>query len=137
MALPVSEDGVVLPDWEKKFGWVATGKNVGEIDGRPATTVYYEKDGKTLAYTVVSGDALDRPEDARTVEVEGTPIDIFRTVRAARPSRGSATAGTCVMTGEGVPDPKLAELAGWQAGRRLTGGWVARTVKAALSPPPR
>ena len=115
VALPVSEDGVVLPDWEKKFGWVATGKNVGEIDGRPATTVYYEKDGKTLAYTVVSGDALDRPEDARTVEVEGTPIDIFRTDSGKPAVTWERNGRTCVMTGEGVPDPKLAELAGWRA----------------------
>ena len=59
------EDGVGFPDWARKFGWNATGKRTGEIEGRPATTIYYEKDGKTLAYTIVSGDALDVPDDAR------------------------------------------------------------------------
>ena len=62
----------------------------------------------------MSGEALDRPEDTRTVEVEGTP-STSSAPTASPPSRGNATARTCVLDGEGVPDAKLAELAGWQA----------------------
>jgi hypothetical protein len=118
-ALPVAEDGIVFPDWLRKFGWNATGKRTGEIDGRPATTIYYEKDGKTLAYTIVSGDALDSPEDSRTVTVEGTPIDIFRTDSGKTAVTWERNGRTCVMTGAGVPEAKLTQLAGWRAKGQL------------------
>jgi hypothetical protein len=107
-------DGLAFPAWAAKFGWRASGTRRGEVDGRAATTVYYTKDGKTLAYTIVAGDALDGPGDARTVTVEGTPIDLFRA--DGRPAATWERRGhTCVLTGRGVPDAKLAELAGWRA----------------------
>jgi hypothetical protein len=113
--LAAEQDGVAFPEWDAKFGWEATGTRTGEIDGREATTVYYENDeGRTLAYTIVGGDALDWPEDARTVEVEGTRIDLFR-AGGGRPAATWWRDGhSCVLSGEGVPDAKLAELAGWK-----------------------
>jgi hypothetical protein len=112
--LAAEQDGVAFPEWDAKFGWKATGIRRGEVDGRDATTVYYEKDGKTLAYTIVGGEALDWPEDARTVEAEGTRVDLFR----AGDGRPAATwwrdGHSCVLAGDGVPDAKLAELAGWK-----------------------
>src|SRR5262245_37964555 len=51
-------DGVAFPAWAKKFGWTATGVRTDEIGGRHATTVFYEKKGKRIAYTIVAGDAL-------------------------------------------------------------------------------
>jgi len=112
--LDADQDGVRFPEWGAKFGWKATGTRSGEIDGREATTVYYEKEGKTLAYTIVGGDALDPPDDARTVTAEGTPVELFRTPDG-RPGATWERAGhTCVLAGAGVPDAKLAELAGWK-----------------------
>lgn len=110
--LALEQDGVAFPAWAENFGWKATGSRSGEIDGRPATTVYYEKDGKTLAYTIVSGDSLGSPDGATTIEAAGTPIDLFDAggVRAATWERSGHT---CILVGEGVPDAKLAELAGW------------------------
>jgi len=111
--LAAAQDGVVFPEWDAKFGWEATGARTGEVDGRPATTVYYEKDGKTLAYTIVGGDALDGPGEADTIDAEGTPVQVFRadgTPAATWEREGH----TCVLVGEGVPDAKLAELAGWK-----------------------
>ena len=111
--LAAEQDGVAFPEWGAKFGWEATGVRSGELDGRDATTVYYEKEGKTLAYTIVGGDALDWPDDARTITVEGTRVDLFR----AGDGRPAATwwrdGHSCVLSGEGVPGAKLAELAGW------------------------
>ena len=72
---------MAFPEWGAKFGWETAGIRKGEVEGRDATTVYYEKEGKTLAYTIVGGDALDVPDDAKTVTVEGTPINLFRTER--------------------------------------------------------
>ena len=112
--LAAAQDGVQFPEWAAKFGWKATGTRKGEIEGRAATTVYYEKEGKTLAYTIVGGDALDGPDDARTVNAEGTDVELFRT-DDGRPAATWERAGhTCVLAGAGVPDAKLAELAGWK-----------------------
>jgi hypothetical protein len=113
--LDVDQDGLAFPAWAEKFGWEATGTHTGKIDGREATTVYYENaDGKTLAYTIVGGDALDTPDDTTTIEIEGTPVEVFRSdgTPAATWERDGHT---CVLVGEGIPDEKLAELAGWRA----------------------
>src|SRR5918999_5467851 len=113
--LAAEQDGVAFPEWGAKFGWEATGTNSGEVGGRDATTVYYENDeGRTLAYTIVGGDALDAPDDARTIEAEGTPVEIFRTSDGTPAATWERAGHTCVLSGEGVPDAKLAELAGWK-----------------------
>ena len=112
--LDVAQDGVPFPAWDEKFGWKATGTRTGEIDGREATTVYYEKDGKTLAYTIVSGDALGDPDDATTIDVEGTEVDVFR-AEGEPAAEWTRDGHTCILLGEGVEDAKLAELAGWKA----------------------
>jgi hypothetical protein len=113
--LDVDQDGVVFPAWAEKFGWEATGTHTGEIDGREATTVYYQNaDGKTLAYTIVGGDALDTPDDTTTIEVEGTDVEIFR-ADGTPAATWERNGHTCVLVGDGIPDQKLAELAGWQA----------------------
>jgi len=110
--LRASESGMVFPAWAEKFGWEATGTRRGEVDGRSATTVYYAKDGKSLAYTIVSGDALDGPDASRTVTVEGTPVDLIRA--GGKPAVTWERGGhTCLLTGMGVPAAKLAALAGW------------------------
>ncbi len=112
--LAAEQDGVVFPEWGAKFGWEATGTRRGEVDGRDATTVYYEKDGMTLAYTIVGGEALDWPEDARTVKVEGTRVDLFRTDDGRPAATWWRDGHSCVLSGDGVPDEALATLAGWK-----------------------
>ena len=109
-----AQDGVAFPRWDsEKLGWRATGMHTGDVDGRPATTVYYEKDGRTLAYTIVAGDALDGPEASRSLTVAGTTVELFD-AGAGRAATWERDGHTCVLTGRGVPDAKLAELAGWQ-----------------------
>ena len=113
--LAAEQSGVAFPEWGAKFGWEATGTRTGEIDGRAATTVYYENaEGRTLAYTIVGGDALDSPEDSRTIEAAGTPVEIFRTAEGTPAATWEREGHTCVLSGQGVPDAKLAELAGWK-----------------------
>ena len=112
--LMAAQDGVAFPRWDsEKLGWRATGMHTGDVDGRPATTVYYEKDGRTLAYTIVAGDALDGPEASRSLTVGGTTVELFD-AGAGRAATWERDGHTCVLTGRGVPDAKLAELAGWQ-----------------------
>jgi hypothetical protein len=109
--LDLSQDGIAFPAWAEKFGWEATGSRTDELDGRSTTTVFYTKDGNTLAYTIVGGDALDAP-DGTVIEAEGTPVTVF-----SDDGRLVATwerdGNTCVLSGAGVDEAKLAELAGW------------------------
>ena len=60
--LDASAFGLPFPDWAEKFGWEPSGRRVDEIDGRRAVTVFYEKAGREIAYTIVSGDSLPAPE---------------------------------------------------------------------------
>lgn len=113
--LDVEQSGLPFPSWEEKFGWKATGTRTGEVGGRDATTVYYEKEGKTLAYTIVSGDALGDPDGATTIDVEGTGIDLFDAEGGNRAAEWLRDGHTCILAGKGVDDATMAKLAGWKA----------------------
>jgi len=109
--LDLSQDGLAFPAWVEKFGWEATGSRTDELDGRSTTTVFYAKEGKTLAYTIVGGDALDAP-DGTVIEAEGTPVTVFED-GGRRIATWEREGNTCVLSGEGVDAAKLADLAGW------------------------
>ena len=66
--------GLAYPNWAEEFGWRASGRRVDEIDGRRAVTVFYEKEGRRIGYTIVSGEALEWPEDARRAPREGVDL---------------------------------------------------------------
>jgi hypothetical protein len=98
----LSVDGIAFPDYP---GWEATGTRTDTIDGRHARTVFYEQDGRTIAYTIVAGDTLEAPLDAKAQGV----VDSFdRDGRAAVTweERGR----TCVLSGP-VDAATLASLA--------------------------
>ena len=62
----------------------------------------------------MGGDALDTPDDSTSIEVEGTNVKIFR-ADGTPAATWERNGHTCVLVGEGVPDEKIAELAGWRA----------------------
>jgi anti-sigma factor RsiW len=111
--LAAEVDGVAFPDYAKKFGWKAVGQRTDEIDGRDMRTVFYERDGERIAYTIIAGDPLDEPGDAEPSTREGVKLlqfeDSGRTVvtwqRLGR---------TCVLSGSGVDAETLLELASWK-----------------------
>ena len=111
--LDASAFGLPFPDWAEKFGWEASGRRVDEIDGRRAVTVFYEKAGREIAYTIVSGDALPAPEPSAAARREGTPLryvklDSRTLVTWERDGR------TCILSGSDVPATTLLNLAGWK-----------------------
>jgi hypothetical protein len=106
--LDADQSGVPFPNWEEKFGWKATGTHTGKVGGRDATTVYYEKEGKTLAYTIVSGDSLGEPGGATTIQVEGTDIDLFDAQGGNRAAEWRRDGHTCILAGSGVDDATMA-----------------------------
>jgi len=110
--LQATVDDVAFPDWADDHGWRAVGQRTGEVDGRPAKTVFYENDaGRRIGYTIVSGAPIDVP-DGRRWNVDGTDVTVLRhngaTVAAWR-ARGH----TCVLAAETVGGRELAELASW------------------------
>ena len=105
-------DGVRFPDFAAKFGWQAVGVRTDEIDGRSMRTVFYERDGEQIAYTIVEGEQLPWPEvepavrdgvKLRTFEANGRTV-----VTWLRDGR------TCILSGEGVDGETLDELAAWK-----------------------
>ena len=106
--LDAEVDGVAFPAWAAGFGWEATGARSDELDEREATTVFYENDGRRLAYTIVSGAPL-AVRGGGTESIAGTDFTAIEDgVTWERDGH------TCVLTGEGVPDARLLELAGWR-----------------------
>src|SRR5215218_10631991 len=109
--LPVAVEGVRFPNYEEKFGWRAVGRRADEIDGRDVTTVFYERAGERVSYSIVSGEALAEP-DGEEIEAEGTRL---RRIEAANAVTWRRLGHTCVMDGSaGVSVATVAELAGWK-----------------------
>ena len=109
-------DGLRFPDWGPEFGWHATGLRRDKIDGRPTATVFYEHMGHRLAYTIVSGPALPRPDNAHIVNRDGLQIALYRDSAhgghdVAVFERGGRT---CVVAGHVLKIDTLLELAAWK-----------------------
>jgi anti-sigma factor RsiW len=106
-------EGVPFPNWLEKFGWKATGVRVDEIRGRPMTTVFYEKGGRRIAYTIVAGKPPDVPENAGQARREGVYVRV--TSVNGRPVVAWLRKGhLCILSGAGVEPGVLVKLAAWR-----------------------
>lgn len=117
--LDASVEGVAFPAWEEDFGWRSAGRRGDDLDGRDTTTVFYDKEGATVAYSIVPGDALPDPAEARAVTRDGVPLLVFPSgdrlaVTWLRDGR------TCVLSGAGVDEDTLTKLAVWKGGGAVT-----------------
>jgi len=114
-ALAAVQDDVPFPDWGPEFDWRATGRRRDEIDGRTATTVYYENAAgdKTAAYTILGGEAIDPPSGAKTTTVGETTYHTV-TVDGRRAVTWERDGQTCILSSPDTPPGKLLELAGWE-----------------------
>jgi hypothetical protein len=110
-------EGLPFPDWKAKFKWRASGVRTDRIEGRDATTVYYDgTTGVRAAYTILGGAAIAPPHGARIVHLRGDAYYVL--------NRGSQRivvwnrAGhTCVMSApDVVPEARLLDVAAWDAG---------------------
>ena len=98
-------DGVRFPNFAGKFGWRAVGVRVDELEGRDMRTVFYERGGKRIAYTIVAGEQLEWPDVEPTVRdgVKLRPFDeegreVVTWLRGGQ---------TCVLSGDGVSSATL------------------------------
>jgi anti-sigma factor RsiW len=104
---------VHFPNYAGKFGWKAVGTRMDEIGGRATRTVFYEKAGRRIAYTVVSGAALSQPDAADKATVEGTVIRALR-AEGREVVTWRRRGHTCVLSSDNVPRSELLTLAGWK-----------------------
>jgi hypothetical protein len=111
--LEAGVEGVAFPNWAREFGWRATGRRVDELDGRRAVTVFYEKGGRRIGYTILSGEPIEPPDEASETIRDGTTLSGLTTdgrVIVSWPRGGH----TCVLSGEGVEAATLLDLAAWR-----------------------
>jgi anti-sigma factor RsiW len=111
--LSADVEGVPFPDYTAKFGWKPSGARQDDPSGRDATTVFYAKGTRTIAYTIVSGDRLDPPVGARPTtrgRVE------YRSLRAGGRTIVTWERGghTCVLSGVAARPAELLTLADWR-----------------------
>jgi anti-sigma factor RsiW len=111
--LAASQSGVPFPDLLANFGWREAGSRTDELDGRDTTTVFYEKGGRRIGYTILSGESIDPPGDAKAVTLNDVDLEALR--EGEREIVTWLREGqTCVLAGEGVSQAELLELASWK-----------------------
>jgi anti-sigma factor RsiW len=106
-------DDVPFPNYTAKFGWKPVGARQDDPSGRDATTVHYEKGGRAIQYTIVSGDALDPPSDARATTRAGVEYRSFRD-DGRTVVTWERDGHTCVLSGKAVRPAELLTLADWR-----------------------
>jgi hypothetical protein len=106
-------EGVPFPNLRPEFGWRQAGARADELEGRDTRTVFYERLGRRIGYTIVSGEAIDPPEEATPTTLNDVALDSLTddgraVVTWLRDGR------TCVLSGEGVSAATLQQLAAWK-----------------------
>lgn len=92
--------GARFPSYGK---YAAVGARTDVVEGRTMRTVFYAHEGRTVAYTIVDGPALDSDGRLRTLSGRGGRSAITWT----------NSGHTCVISGTGVDTSVLRELAAW------------------------
>ncbi len=111
--LDLEAEGVHYPNWERNFGWRAVGSRSDRLGGRNARTLFYEKGGQRIGYTIVSGSALPFPRESRHVvrwgtELASTTVSDMSVVTWRRKGR------TCVLAGKDVAASEMFRLGAWK-----------------------
>jgi len=114
--LESSIDGVPFPYWGP-LKWEASGARDDKIEGRDAKTVYYSNPaGVQAAYTILGGDAIDRPSDAAKHTDNGVNLYVVQD-NGRRIVTWERDGHTCVLSAPmSVPEQKLLDLAAWKGG---------------------
>jgi hypothetical protein len=115
MKLDQRLQGLYFPNWSDTLGWRPVGVRSDQLSGRQAVTVYYQRQGMRVAYTIVAKPALAQPSSpvnqlgsvaVQTLDLRGRTAVTWR--RAGH---------TCVISASGVPRRMLEQLADWPATR--------------------
>jgi hypothetical protein len=111
--LAADVEGVPFPNWRGEFGWRPDGARSDRLGDRTARTVFYEHDGRRVAYTIVSGEGIHAPPSSRPATRNGVHLHSL-----AEGGRQVVTwwrdGRTCVLSSADVGDRKLIALATWK-----------------------
>jgi hypothetical protein len=110
--LRAAVEGLNFPRWTG-LGWKSTGAREDTLAGRKTMTVFYEKEGKRVAYTIVGGKPLTVPPEARGASRGGKTYALLATPRG-RAVAWLQDGRTCVLAGNGVSPDVLLKLASWR-----------------------
>lgn len=111
-------DGVVFPRWEPEFAIAAVGAREDELDGETVGTVYYGDPDDPISYSILAGDPLDPPDDAVLVTTDNG-VDV-RVLDGGGAVTWEREGHTCLLSGGGLSDDELVELASWMGGGAVT-----------------
>lgn len=105
-------DAVRFPDYAERWGWEAVGARSDRVGGREATTVIYRRGERGVHYSIVDGEPLPVPGNARRVQADGLRLAVLREGGALMVTwqRGGHT---CVLASRTLGAQGLIELATW------------------------
>jgi anti-sigma factor RsiW len=111
--LAASVAGVPFPNLHADFVWHEAGSRSDDLDGRRTKTVFYERAGQRIGYTILPGDPVDPPDGARQTVQNGVRLSTVRDESGAIVTwlRGGRT---CVLSGSDVSAKDLREVASWK-----------------------
>lgn len=114
--LASSVAGVAFPNYEEGFEWRRSGERADYLEGRQTRTVFYRRGPQEMAYSIIAGEPLPWPTDARGAIRDGVELEYVRYERSAVVTwmRGGQT---CVISSADVGADELLDLAAW-TGRR-------------------
>jgi hypothetical protein len=104
---------VYFPNWARRLHWRAVGERTDQIDGRLAVTVFYQRRGARVAYTIVAVPAL-KPPAASLTQINGAEYQTLR-LNGRNVVTWRRDGHTCVLSGAGVPAAALRGLAAWRS----------------------
>jgi hypothetical protein len=115
MKLAQRLQGLYFPNWSGTLGWRPVGARSDRLGGHPAVTVYYQRRGMSVAYTIIGAPALPQPA-APVTRVGGFALQLF-SLRGRTVVTWRHAGHTCVLSASAVPTGVLEELAEWPAAR--------------------
>jgi len=113
--LDLEVDEVPYPNWDVGPGWRAVGSRDDRLGSRSAQTLFYERDGRRLAYTIVSGRSLAAPSGAQRSVRDGTELRSFQ-LAGRTVVTWQRRHHTCVLSGTGVSREAMLKLGAWKHG---------------------
>lgn len=109
---PGPRDG--FADFAARAHWVPSGAREDALEGRTITTVFWDRAGRRIAYSSVSGDPVDAPGDARRTGRRGVLLRSFE-VGGRTAVTWNENGHTAVISAIGISRAALYNLAGGRA----------------------
>jgi hypothetical protein len=98
-------------DFASRAGWVPSGVREDRVEGRSTATVFWDRAGRRIAYTRVSGGPVDAPGESRRIGRRGVLLRSFG-VAGRTGVTWNENGHTAVISAIGISRAALYNLAG-------------------------